>query len=92
MTQIWNFRDLFSWITCYHTLCFKCIMIVLLNFKDLNFVDDKLAAKTVKFTSLENLYVYCIYIYPCSYSYLFVSLQEQKNKLRSNLGRLIVCQ
>ena len=29
-----------------------------INFEDLNFVDDKLPAKTVKFKSLENLYVY----------------------------------
>ena len=28
--------------------------------KDLNFVDDKLPMKTVKFTSLENLYLYVI--------------------------------
>ena len=46
------FAILFAWISCYHTLYFKC------NFEDLNFVDDKLPAKTAKFTSLENLYVY----------------------------------
>ena len=50
-------------------------------------MDDKL---TAKFTSLENLYVYCMYIYPCFIHILIVSLQEQRNKLRSNLGRLIV--
>ena len=52
------FAILFSWISCYHTLYFKCITTVLQNFEDLNFVDDKLTAKTAKFTSLENLYVY----------------------------------
>ena len=52
-----GFQQLFLWIFCYHTLC---ITTVLQNFKDLNFVDDKLPAKTVKFTSLENLYVYGI--------------------------------
>ena len=31
-----------------------------INFQDLNFVDDKLPVKTVKFTSLENLHVYGI--------------------------------
>ena len=31
-----------------------------INFEDINFVDDKLAAKTAKFTSLQNLYVYGI--------------------------------
>ena len=34
-----------------HCDCFK-------NFEDLIFEDDKLFAKTVKITSLENLYVY----------------------------------
>ena len=29
-----------------------------MKFQGLNFVDDKLTAKTAKFTSLENLYVY----------------------------------
>ena len=51
---------LFSWISCYHTLYFKCITTVYKNFEDLNFVDDKLPVKTAKFTSLKNLYVYGI--------------------------------
>ena len=38
----------------------QCITTVLKNFEDLNFVDDKSPAKTAKFTSLENLYVYGI--------------------------------
>ena len=56
------FAILFSWISCYHTLYFKCITTVLYNFEDLNFVDDKLTVKTAKFTytSLENLYAYGI--------------------------------
>ena len=42
-----------------------CTSSVLQNFEDLNFVDDKLSAKTTKFTSLENLYVYGIRVgYP----------------------------
>ena len=39
-------------------LVLTCIMIALTNLEDLNFVDGKLSAKTAKFTSLENLYVY----------------------------------
>ena len=41
-------------------MCFKCVTIVLLNFKDLNFMDDKLTTKTVKFASFENLYIYMV--------------------------------
>ena len=33
------------------------------NFEDLIFVGDKLPAKTVKITSLKNLYLYSIHVY-----------------------------
>ena len=38
-----------------------CTLSVLQQFYNLNFVDDKLPAKTAKFTSLKNLYVYGIF-------------------------------
>ena len=43
---------LFSRIIHYQTLC---IMIAVINFGDLIFVDEKLLTKTAKFTFLENL-------------------------------------
>ena len=36
----------------------KCIVIVLRNFEDLIFVDDKLSTRTAKIMSFKNLYVY----------------------------------
>ena len=42
----------------YQPLSSVYVAIVLENFKDLVFVDDKLPTKTAKIVSLENLYVY----------------------------------
>ena len=52
------FAVFFSGIICYQPFSSTCIVIVFKNFEDLIFVDDKLSAKTVKITPLENLYVY----------------------------------
>ena len=49
---------LFSRIICHQPLSSICIVIVFKKIKDLIFMDDKLPAKTVKITSLENLYIY----------------------------------
>ena len=46
----------------YPPLSSTCIVIIVLkNFEDLIFVDDKLPVKTAKITSLENFYVYSIH-------------------------------
>ena len=40
------------------TPCVSSVLRLFYEISRINFVDDKLTAKTVKFTSLENLYVY----------------------------------
>ena len=47
---------LFSWIFCYHT--YFVLQVYYDRFEDLNFMDDKLPIKTVKFMSLKILYMY----------------------------------
>ena len=60
MTQIWNFRDFIFVDQLLSHLVFQVYYDCFMKFQDLNFVDDKLTAKTAKFTSLKNLYVYSI--------------------------------
>ena len=52
------------------------ITTVLLNFNDLNFVDNKLPAKTAKFMPLENLYIAIRYVstYTCTYPKSMITL------------------
>ena len=59
MIKILDFCGFIFKDICYQPLSSICV-IVLKNFEDLIFVDDKLPAKPTKIMSLKNLYVYGI--------------------------------
>ena len=58
MSQIQHFCDFISKTTKYPTLWFMHIKVRQWNFEVENFTDGQFTVKTLKITSLENLYVY----------------------------------